>query len=991
MKDLHPGFAIAAWPRPSHTTAVANETERWLAAVTELADKTAAGFARRLAKAAAGRALLGAVFGNSPYLSELLLADPAFTVDLLRRGPDIAFVDAIADLRTRFGGPTDLAALMTGLRVGKRRTALSIALADIAGLWPLTKVTGALCDMAETALDLGVRHLLREAAAAGALRLADLERPEHRSGLSVIGMGKLGGRELNYSSDIDIIVLYDDETIATDAPDSLQKACVRLTRGLVKIMDERTPEGYVFRTDLRLRPDPGATPIAMSMIAAETYYESLGQNWERMAMIKARPVAGDKEAGARFLARLRPYVWRKNLDFAAIQDIHSVKRQIQAHHGGAKVALGGHNIKVGRGGIREIEFFAQTLQLIWGGRDPELRSASTCPALTALAAAKHTDSKTVADLIVIYEFLRRVEHRLQMIDDRQTQVLPEPGPDFERLAIFLGFADGKAFGEAMLERLYRVEKLYARLFEEAPTLSGPGNLVFTGTDDDPGTIKTLTTLGFVEPSKIAAAIRGWHHGRCRAMRSTRARELLTELTPTLLLALSKTAQPDAAFLKFDEFLNRLPAGVQLFSLFHANPGLLDLVAEIMGGAPRLADTLSIHPRLLDFVLSGGFFNPPRDRERLSQELGRALDQARDFEDILELSRRWKSEREFQIGVQLLRGVTAPAKAGQSLADIAEVVIAAMQPAVETEFARQHGRIPGGELGIVALGKLGGREMTVTSDLDLVFLYDVPAGTEASRGAKPLPVSLYYTRLANRLIQSLSALTGEGRLYEIDMRLRPSGNKGPIAAHVDGFAAYFQESAWTWEYLALTRARPLTGSARLRARVAAIVHEALTRPRDPLKLAGEVAAMRALMAREHRAPSPWDIKHWRGGLIDIEFIAQYLQLRFAPTHPEMLATNTATALERAEQRGLLAPRDGRVLREALHLWQAIQGMLRLCTEGQFDPAGAAPGLRQAIARAAVAGDFAELEAEIRAKAAAVHGIFERLLPAAADQPRNAAAP
>ena len=981
MKDFHPGFASAQWPNAADRTQVELQETRWREAVADVGDPAARGFGERLATTEPGRAILGAVFGNSPYLAHSMIEDPAFAIELLRQGPDVTANSILASLAARFGGDVEETALMAGLRIAKRRAALAIALADIAGVWPLEKITGTLSAIAETTVSLAVRHLLRRAAAAGTLQLSDPAEPERESGYIVLALGKLGARELNYSSDIDLVVLYDAERVRGVAPEGLQQVFVRLTRNLVRILEERRPEGYVFRTDLRLRPDPASTPLALSVLAAETYYESLGQNWERAAMIKARPLAGDLAAGAAFLGNLRPYVWRKHLDFAAIQDIHSIKRQVNAYHGGGKIALGGHNIKLGRGGIREIEFFAQTQQLIWGGRSPELRAPSTCAAIEALTRVGRITRPVADDIIAAYHFLRRVEHRLQMIDDQQTHTLPDEGPKLDALAVFLGYPGTSAFRADMFGHMRRVETQYAKLFEEAPALGGPGNLVFTGTDDDPATLETLASMGFTEPSKIAASVRGWHHGHHRAVRSARARELLTELMPALLQALARTAQPEGAFLRFDRFLSRLPAGVQIFSLFHSNPKLLDLVAEVMGDAPRLADLLGEHTNLLDSVLSPEFLGALPEAAGLAADLRGVLAQARDFQDTLDVLRRWKGEREFQIGVQMLRGILPTAAAGRALADTAEAALAAMQTAVEAEFARVHGAVPGGEIAVVAMGKLGGREMTVTSDLDLIFLWDAPADVETSNGDKTLPVSLYYQRLAQRFINAVTAPTGEGKLYELDLRLRPSGTKGPLATNLDGFISYQRDNAWTWEHLALTRARPITGTPALRSRIEAAIREALLRPRDPPRLTADVADMRALMAREHPGKQPWDIKYWRGGLIDIEFAAQYLQLRHAPQHPEMLATNTADALQRAVAAGVLAPADGQALLESLRLWQAIQGLLRLSMGDQVDSAQFPPGLKLALARAAGAVDFPALEANMLEHSARSLAIFEALIPSA----------
>jgi glutamate-ammonia-ligase adenylyltransferase len=466
------------------------------------------------------------------------------------------------------------------------------------------------------------------------------------------------------------------------------------------------------------------------------------------------------------------------------------------------------------------------------------------------------------------------------------------------------------------------------------------------------------------------------------MRSVRARELLTELMPALLRALGSAPQPDEAFTRFDQFLGRLPAGVQLFSLFHSNPGLLDFVAEVMGSAPRLAETLSAQPQLLDSVLTAGFFDILPDAPALSAELARVLKQANDFQDVLDLCRRWKNERQFQVGVHLLRGRANAEQAGAALSDIADTVLTAVQEAVEAEFARQHGHVPGGGMVVVALGKLGSREMTVTSDLDLVVLYDAPASVETSNGPRPLVPGHYYTRLSNRFINAITALTGEGRLYDVDMRLRPSGTKGPIATSLEAFTTYHRESAWTWEHMALTRARVIAGSAPLRERIEHVIRETLTRPRDPVALVADIASMRARMARENARATMWDIKHWRGGLIDVEFIVQYVLLRRAAERPDILTQNTRNALGRAAAAGFLDKSDARALLAALHLWQQLQAVLRLVVEGEFDPTKAPAAILPLLARSTGTVDFAALQSAIVAQSKEVKAIFERLLPESA---------
>jgi glutamate-ammonia-ligase adenylyltransferase len=885
----------------------------------------------------------------------------------------------------------DTAGLMQGLRIARRRFALAAALADIAGVWPVDRVTGELSRFAEAVLGRAVAHLMRDAAAAGTIGLADPGDAQAGCGFTVLGLGKLGAGELNYSSDIDLILLFDPEVVDYRGRDGLQAFFARLTRRLVRILQERTADGYVFRTDLRLRPDPGATPPALPVAAAETYYESFGQNWERAAMIKARPVAGDLAVGERFLRALIPYIWRKHLDFAAIEDIHSIKRQIHAHHGGGEIAVKGHNIKLGRGGIREIEFFVQTQQLIWGGREPALRVRATCDALEALAGAGRIGEDVRRDLTEAYRFLRRVEHRLQMVDDAQTHSVPQDDRGLDAIATFLGYADAGRFAAALTGTLALVERRYGELFEEAPQLAPAGNLVFTGTEDDPETVATLERLGYRDGRAVGAVVRGWHHGRQRATRSTRAREILTELMPGLLEAFARTANPDAALLHFNEFLGRLPAGVQLFSLFHANPALLDLIAEIMGNAPRLAERLSHNAGLLDGVLSTDFDERLADADTLTAELEAALARARDYEDVLDISRRWAHDREFQAGVQMLRGDLHGDEAGAALADIADAVLRALAPRVEEEFARTHGRVPGGGLVIVGLGNLGGRELTVSSDLDLVFIYDhpedAPEGADASDGAKPLPASHYFARLSQRLINALTALTSEGRLYEIDMRLRPSGRAGPLASSLGGFTRYQRESAWTWEHMALTRARVITGPDEMAERTRETIRGVLAATRDADRLAAEVADMRRRIDAEHHIDIPWKTKHVRGGLVDIEFVVEYLQLRHAAEHPGVLTPNTGEALTRLADAGLLAEDDAAALGDASRLMRRLRALMRLTVDGAEIEERASEGLRAALVRAGEAGSFDALRARLTAAQAAVRAIYDRLIGQPADSGKS----
>jgi len=924
------------------------------------------------------RGILAGAFGNSPFLARLALREQATLTQLLQRGPEAIVADAIALAHSAADTPSQ-AEVMANLRIAKRRAALAIALADIAGIWPLEEVTRALTEFADACVKGALRYLLREAAEKATLSAGDGAVLEATTGLAVLAMGKYGAFELNYSSDIDLVVFYDPRRFPFRKRDDARGAAVDLVRGIVKLLSEITADGYVFRVDLRLRPDAGATQVAISTDAAEGYYEGMGQNWERAAFIKARACAGDPETGAHFLAAIVPFIWRRNLDYAAIEDIHSIKRQIHAHEGHGTIAVAGHNIKLGRGGIREIEFFAQTQQLILGGRMPELRKSSTVAALDALCARRLVTEETTADLKHAYLFLRTLEHRLQMIEDQQTHTVPKAAEDIAHIACFLGFPDARAFAAALTEQLEIVQSHYARLFEREKELTASGgNLVFTGVEEDPETLATLARMGFRDSVHISAAIRGWHHGRIRATRSARARELLTKLVPVLLPALAQTVDPDAAFAQFDRFVTNLPAGVQLFSLLLARPDLLALIATVVGSAPRLAQHLSRAPATLDALIDADFLHTLPSRAMLDAQLKEQMARATGYEAALDAVRRFAKEQVFRVGVQIIQGTAKADAAGPALANIAEAVISEMLPAVERELGESAGTMPGGEFAVVAMGKLGGREMTAGSDLDLIFVYDVPKGIEASDGQKPLPVIVYYARLAQRLIVALTAQTGAGGLYDVDMRLRPTGNKGPVAVSLESFARYHDSQSWTWERMALTRARVVHAPQRLGQRVEDVIAQTLRASVEPAKVTADARDMRLKLAAQFSSSNRWDLKFASGGLVDIEFIAQTLQLCTAPTGADVLDTNTLAALRKLGAAAALSADDAKALQSAATLQQALTQALRIALDGPLDPASATPGLKGVLVRAAGSENFAQLESQLSDAQDAVCRIFARVL-------------
>ncbi len=979
---------LAALIGPRVAPAKAAQQKAALRDVTEALN--AAGLAARFAAITAThpdlRPFTAAVFAASPFLKDTALADVRRWLDLLEASPDARFEAILRDVAELWRTGRE-AEVMTGLRRARAEVALLVALADLGGVWSVAEVTARLADFATAAIGAAADFLLADAAASGAITLADPDAPSTRSGWIILGMGKLGAGELNYSSDIDLIVLFDPERARLAEPDEIGTFFVRLTRRLVKMLQERTADGYVFRTDLRLRPDPGSTPLALSTPGAFQYYESSGQNWERAAMIKARPVAGDSSAGAAFLAELTPFIWRKYLDYAAIADIHSIKRQIHDHRGHDSVAIAGHNIKLGRGGIREIEFFVQTQQLIAGGRDADLRGRQTIPMLETLAAKGWIEPAAAVDLTRCYELLRQVEHRLQMIDDAQTHTLPEDEDGIATIARLSGFRSAKAFSTALRSVMETVRDHYIRLFETAPSLStSTGSLVFTGDDEDPETVATLSALGFANPREVSRTVRGWHFGRYPAMRSSAARERLTEITPALLEAFASSDNADAAFNAFDRLLARLPAGVQLFALLSSNPGLLNLIAMVMGTAPRLGDIVTARPHVLDALLDPAFFGPLPERSVVAARLEAMLAGATALEEVLDRVRIFGKEQAFLIGIRVIAGTVGARAAGFAYADLAELLVSRLLDHVRAAFEATHGRMAGGRIALVAMGKLGGREMTAASDLDLLLLYDFDAREPSSDGERPLMGSQYFARLTQRLIAAISAPTAEGALYDVDFRLRPSGNAGPLATHVEAFTSYQASSAWTWEHMALTRARPIAGDASLMDEARAAVRAVLSRPRDARAITADVLDMRALMQAEKPAEGAWDVKLAPGGLVDIEFIAQHLQLLHGADHPEILDTETEAVLAAASRARLLPPAEAEVLLPALRLYQRLTQIVRLCVGGAFKAEEAPKGLLALLARAAELPDFPTLDAYLRTTEADVRGAFTRLIGTVPRKPR-----
>ncbi len=852
---------------------------------------------------------------------------------------------------------------MARLRIAKRRAALAIALADIAGLWPLERVTSALTEFADASVKGALRFVLREAAAKAELPQRDAAALESTTGLTVLAMGKYGAFELNYSSDIDLVVFYDPRRFPFKKRDDLRGAAVDLVRGIVKLLTETTADGYVFRVDLRLRPDAGATQVAISIDAAESYYEGMGQNWERAAFIKARACAGDPDTGAQFLKSIVPFIWRRHLDYAAIEDIHSIKRQIHAHEGHGAVAVAGHNIKLGRGGIREIEFFAQTQQLILGGRLPELRKSGTMAALDALCARGLVSDATTADLKSAYRFLRTLEHRLQMIEDQQTHTVPKDAEGIAHVACFMGFASAREFSAALTAQLETVQAHYARLFEREPELTtGHGNLVFTvwrktpqhwkrcarWASRTPRIFRARSAAGITAASapRAARAPASFSPSSCpcccpRSPATRRSRRGLHAVRPLP----HQSSGRRAAFLAASGAAG-FPAPHRRDLRFRAAP------RAASRPRPRHARRAGRRRFPAHAPHAHGARRPARRPACRRRRLRRRPRCRAPLRPRTDFPRRRADHRRRGPGRSGRPPRWPPSRSRSS---------PACCPSSKPGCPMPTARVPGGEFAVVAMGKLGGREMTAGSDLDLVFIYDTPPGVEASDGARPLPVIVYYARLAQRFISALTTPTAAGNLYEVDMRLRPTGNKGPVAVSLASFRRYHTEESWD------------VGA-----------HGAHPRPRD--RRAARAGARRGGRDRAHArcrigtrrrsGPTPatcasvWQ-RNFRGATAGTSNSRpagwwmsssrpQTLQLCAAPAHPEVLDTNTIEALRKLEAAGALSRDRARRLIDAAALEHALTQVLRIALDGGLEPDAATPGLKSLLVRAAQMENFAALE-------------------------------
>ncbi len=848
------------------------------------------------------------------------------------------------------------------LRLERWALATTLAIGDLAGTFSLTDVMGRLSGFADRALDVAIDAAIRE-------RAPDVEP----AGFFAIGLGKHGAGELNYSSDIDPILIYDPEVLPRRERDEPGEAAQRVARRLVEMLSHMTADGYVFRVDLRLRPASEVSPLAIPLGAALTHYESSALAWERAAYIRARSAAGDVAMGEDFLAAIRPFVWRKSLDFGAIAEIGRLIHRIRAHYGGPTEPGPGFDLKRGRGGIREVEFFAQTHQLIHGGRRPSLRQRGTRATLDALAEEGIIAPDDARLLGESYDRLRVVEHRLQMVSDHQIHNLPKDMAAIDGVAQLDGLPDGAALLAELSDITETVGARFDALLEQTDQAANGGVPVVVpaalAETSAPTLAGKLGTLGFANPAEVAERVLTWSDGRVRALRSDAARAAFAAIEPQLLAALAAAPDPEAALLRWETFLVKLPTGVNLFRLLQARPGLFDQVVSILTLAPPLAEELVRRPDLLDALIDTTALDLPGSVEELAGQMARC-DDGDDYQARLDRVRRVVGEVRFALGVQLIEAANDPLAIAEALARVAEAALHVCADAACEEFAANHGTVPDSSLLVMGLGRFGGGALTHASDLDIVYLF-TDGERQESDGRRPLGTTLYYNRLAQRVSAALSVPTAEGALYEVDTRLRPQGAQGPLAVSVESFARYQREDAWTWEHMALARARPLYGSAAGQAELSGIVHSVLSTDRDPAKLKADVHGMRTEMAAHKKPRGVLDAKLLRGGMVDVEFLIHYLQLRdHVGFSPDVFGARDALIAA-----GLLPPE----LAEAHIFLTRLLISSRLLAPDAAMPAAAAAAV---LARNCRCADVAELldrlTAARRVVAGAWHDVFGETL-------------
>ncbi len=887
---------------------------------------------------------LARVLALSDFAARTVSAQPDVFASLIESG-ELVHADAQGALRARvvagIADCADEAALKTALRRLRNREMVRIAWRDLAGWADLAETVTTLSTLADACLDAALAKLSEWACARDGVPI-EAESGE-RAKFVVLGMGKLGGEELNFSSDVDLIFAYSEEGATDQRGLSNHEFFVRLGQRLINALNEATGDGFVFRVDMRLRPNGASGPLALSFDAMEQYYQAHGRMWERYALIKARVVAGDPAAGAELLTRLRPFVFRKYLDYTAVEEIRALKASIHRELLRKGIEL---NIKLGPGGIREVEFIGQAFQLIRGGRDLRFQERRILPVLAHLADEGDLTPQAVRDLSSAYEFLRNTEHRLQEIRDQQTQVLPSDALDRLRVAVGMGFSDWPGFHAALTRHMQRVHEHFNSVFAapqgEAPAADEQGlHAVWSGALEESIAHEVLQAVGFAEAGTTLNLLKGLRAGGAYSALSANGRERLDKLMPLLLGAAGLTPEPQTTLARLVAFVEAIGRRSVYLALLVENPLALSQLVKLCSASEWIARYLNQHPILLDELMDAASLYAPLTREALAAELQSRLARlpVDDLEAQMEALREFRNGHVLRVAAADVGPGLTPDEIGRHLGYIAEVIVAQALALAHDDLALKHGRPtlrqdnktinPG--FAVIAYGKLGSLELGYTSDLDMIFLHAAEQEGGVTDGARPIANEVFFARLGQRLIHILTARTGGGILYEVDTRLRPSGRSGMLVTNPAAFREYQDSHAWVWEHQALIRARPIAGDAGLSRVFEDIRAATLCRQRDPETLRAEVAALRERMAAAQAAhdPGEFNLKHDPGGMIDVEFMVQYAVLRWAHDHPELIRhRGNIPLLEALQARGLLDPAPAGLLRDAYHRYLGVEQRLKL---------------------------------------------------------------
>ncbi len=908
-------------------------------------------------------ASLPSVWAGSDFVMKTSLRHPDWLRD---GGVEAPQVDHQA-LSALLEAVSDEAELQRQLRLYRNQQMLRIIWRDLAGWADLRETLRELSELAAACIDAALARLYDwQCEALGAPQDSD----GHPLGMVVLGMGKLGAGELNLSSDIDLIFAYREEGEITHNGQSLSHAqfFTRLGQALIRALDAVTAEGFVFRVDMRLRPFGESGPLAASFSAMENYYLIHGRDWERYAMIKAQVVAGDRPAGAQLMAMLRPFVYRRYLDFGAYESLREMKAMVMREVRRKDMV---DNIKLGVGGIREVEFIAQLFQLIRGGQDRELQTPSLFAVFARLREQDYLPETTVDALLQAYAFLRRSENRLQAWTDSQTHVLPTEPQAQLRLAFSMGYAGWTAYSAALEQQRQSVHRHFAEVFD-APQAEEPHDspqaaldtLWQSGLGDEAGALAQLAEAGFTDSGEILRRLRMLRNGRRYLSLPDKSRRRFDRLMPLMLGACGQTANPDAALARVLDLLEQIARRSVYMALLVEYPLALSQLVKLCSASPWIARYLARQPLLLDELLDPRSLYAPPDKATLQAELEQRMAhcEAGDLEQAMDSLRHFHHSNVLRVAAADQIGALALMKVSDHLSWIAEVVLAAALDLAWRDLVARHGEpdcYPASQaqaadkgFAIIAYGKLGGLELGYGSDLDLVFLHACENSELMTNGEQPLPLPVFYARLGQRLIHILTAHTPAGVLYEIDMRLRPDGASGTLVSSLDSYARYQKNKAWIWEHQALVRARFVAGDAQLCGRFAEIRRAVLCQPRDEKSLREDILSMRRRMRDElqKKAAGQFDLKQGAGGIVDIEFMVQFAVLAGAQAHPSLIEfTDTIRLLEGMGENGLMAVADTALLTDAYQQYRGRLHRLALQEQGRLVAESEFVDLREAVAR------------------------------------------